>query len=129
MSLSWLRSGVQSARCWRLKSRRLNHLELEEMKARALAGHYTPHEIVCMIDHKVKVSSPFMEGMPSIGDNKALRAKYDKALHSPQHLENVARQESRERAGIATDRQGQLRIASELKKLSNSIEIGDNDEH
>jgi hypothetical protein len=99
---------------------------LEEMKARALAGDYTQHEIVCMIDHKVKVSSPFMEGMPSIGDNSALRAKYDKALHSPQHLENVARQASRERAGIATDRQGQLRIANELKKLSESISV-DND--
>lgn len=99
---------------------------LEEMKARASSGDYTQHEIVCMIDHKVKVSSQFMEGMPSIGDNSALRAKYDKALHSPQHLENVARQASRERSGIATDRQGQLRIANELKKLSNSIEV-DND--
>jgi len=101
---------------------------LEEMKARALAGEYTQHEIVCMIDHGVKVSSPFMEGMQAIGDNKALREKYDRALQSPQHLENVARQASRERAGIATDRQGQLRIANELKKLSNSIEV-QNDEH
>ncbi len=96
---------------------------LEEMKARALAGDYTQHEIVCMIDHGVKVASPFMEGMPNIGDNEALRAKYDRALQSPQHLENVARQESRERAGIEPRPQDKLRLANELKKLTNSIEV------
>ena len=96
---------------------------LEEMKARALAGDYTQHEIVCMIDHGVKVASPFMEGMPNIGDNEALRAKYDRALQSPQHLENVARQESRERAGIEPRPQDKLRLANELQKLTKSIEV------
>ena len=90
---------------------------LEETKARAMAGDYTEHEIVTMIDHGVKVASPFMAGMQGIGDNQALRLKYEKAIRSPLHLENVARIESRERNGPPPSKEGQVKILSELKTL------------
>jgi hypothetical protein len=88
----------------------------EERKARALAGNYTEHEIVTMIAHDVKVSSPYMKGMPSIGQNADLRLKYDKAIQSPLHLENVARSESKALNGIE-DLDGKKRVLSELKGL------------
>ena len=90
---------------------------LEEDRARAMAGDYTQHEIVTMISHKVKVSSPFMVGMESIGSNEALRLKYNKAIQSPLHLENVARIESRERNGLPIDQDGQKKVLSQLKGL------------
>lgn len=99
---------------------------LEELKARALAGDYTEHEIVTMIDRGVKVSSPFMLGMPSIGQNDALRLKYNKAIQSPLHLENVARGESRERNGI-DDLEGKKRVLSEIKGLLNDVPSDDGD--
>ena len=92
---------------------------IEEDKARALAGEYTQHEIVTMISHKVKVSTPFMVGMPQCADKGGLRAKYDKAIQSPLHIENVARIKSRERNGL-TDLEGQKKVLNELKGLFNN---------
>ena len=89
--------------------------QLEEMKARAMTGDYTEHEIVTMIDHGVKVSSPFMIGMDSIGQNQALRLKYNEAIRSPLHIENVARIESRERNGLENE-EGKARARAEIAK-------------
>lgn len=90
---------------------------LEENRARAMAGEYSEHEIVTMISHGVKVSSPFMIGMDSIGSNLALRGRYDQAIQSPLHIENVARIESRERNGLPNNPAGQKKVLSELKGL------------
>jgi len=91
--------------------------KLEENRARAMTGDYTQHEIVTMIDHGVKVSSPFMLGMESIGSNESLRLKYNKAIQSPLHIENVARIESRERNGLPINQDGQKKVLSQLKGL------------
>ena len=90
---------------------------LEETRARAMVGDYTQHEIVTMIDRGVKVSAPFMVGMESIGSNQALRLKYNEAIQSPLHIENVARIESRERNGLDNNPEGQKKVLSELKGL------------
>lgn len=90
---------------------------LEENRARAMVGEYTEHEIVTMISHGVKVSSPFMIGMDGIGSNQALRLRYNQAIQSPLHIENVARIESRERNGLPNNLEGQKKVLSELKGL------------
>lgn len=89
----------------------------EERKARAMAGEYTEHEIVTMISRGVKVSSPFMIGMGGIGSNQSLRLRYNWAIQSPLHIENVARIESRKRNGLPNNPEGQKKVLSELKGL------------
>lgn len=90
---------------------------LEEMKARAMCGDYSQHEIVCMIDHGVKVASPFTEGMQGIGDNIALRERYNLAIQSPAHTENVARIESRKRNDLPMDADGKRKAMNSINAL------------
>lgn len=97
---------------------------LDDMKARALDGDYTEHEIVTMISYGVKVASPFMIGMSATANQDALRAKYNKAIQSPLHLENVARIESRERQGIRdgnSQKKQTIRISDIVNKISADI--------
>ena len=98
---------------------------LEEMKARAMSGDYTQHEIVCMIDHGVKISSAFMIGMKPYqqqAENDPLRAKYNLAIQSPAHRENVARIESRVRNELPIDAEGQKKALNSIKALLSADE-------
>jgi hypothetical protein len=90
--------------------------ELPKIRERALAGDYTINEIVCMVDHDVKVSGPFMKGMPGCQNMPALEAKYRLALESPMHRANVDRKESMALLGLPINKEGQLKMLAEIKE-------------
>ena len=102
--------------------------DLKDHKERALRGDYTVHEVRCMTEHNIPCEMPFMKGMPAPSGEALdkLLISQQKAVQSPQFIEHLARLESRHRAGLEPNPQGQLRIANELKKLSESIPV-DND--
>ena len=102
--------------------------DLKDHKDRALRGDYTVHEVRCMTEHNIPCEMPFMKGMPAPTGQALdkLLVSQQKAVQSPQFIEHLARLESRHRAGLEPSPQGQLRIANELKKLSESIPV-DND--
>ena len=93
--------------------------DLPDMKARALAGNYTQHEVNVMIERGVRPTAPFMDGMPSyqqLEHNDPLRMTFDGAKESDYFKEVLARKESEAQNGL-DNLDGQRKVAEILTGL------------
>ena len=93
--------------------------DLPDMKARALSGGYTQHEVNVMIERGVRPTAPFMDGMPSyqqLESNDPLRLTFEGAKDSHYFAEVQARKASEVQNGIENI-DGKKRAQAEMAKL------------
>jgi len=99
--------------------------DLPELKAKALAGEYTKHQVEVMIERGVNPGDPLMIGMPSYSpqdDNDPLRLTYRAARDGEYMAEVNARIASHEQNKIE-NMAGKKRAQEEMAKLFESKPI------
>jgi len=96
--------------------------DLPEIKARALAGDYSEHEVSVMIERGVRPTAPFMDGMPeykALGGDDPLRLTFEKAKKSDYIRVVNDRKESEVQNGLENI-DGKRRAQAEMAKLFES---------
>lgn len=94
--------------------------DLPEIKARALAGNYSEHEVSVMIERGVRPTASFMAGMPeykALGSNDPLKLTFEKAKRSDYYQVVKDRNDSARQNGLPINEAGQKKVISELKNL------------